>query len=258
MRSSLLHLHLTLAIAAGLTFAHQGLGDAPADDLIRKGDVFYAKLQPAEALKFYLPAEKLDPNNADLLTRIARQYRHLMSEATRKEEKLRLGNLAVAYSRRAVALAPNDPEAQLSVAISYGKVLPFQSSGEQFENSRLIRNAAEKVVKLDPRNDLGWHVLGRWSLNMAEVSPVKRAMARLVYGELPPAKYEDAERCFEKAIALNPNRLMHYIELGRTFAGMDRDEEARKYINKGLAMAETEKDDPETKNLGRTILKKLH
>jgi len=95
-------------------------------------------------------------------------------------------------------------------------------------------------------------------LNMAEVSPVKRAMARLVYGELPPAKYEDAERCFEKAIALNPNRLMHYIELGRTFAGMDRDEEARKYINKGLAMAETEKDDPETKNLGRTILKKLH
>ena len=74
---------------------------------------------------------------------------------------------------------------------------------------------------------------------------------------LPPAKYEDAVRCFQKAIALNPNRLMHYIELGRTSALMGRDEEARKFIIKGLAMPETEKDDPETKQLGREILKKL-
>jgi hypothetical protein len=64
-------------------------------------------------------------------------------------------------------------------------------------------------------------------------------------------------RCFEKAIALNPNRLMHCIEIGRTYALMDRDADARKFITKGLAMPETEKDDPETKNLGRQILKQL-
>ena len=82
-------------------------------------------------------------------------------------------------------------------------------------------------------------------------------MAQVAYGKLPPAKYEDAVRCFEKAIALNPNRLMHYIELGRTYAQMGRDGDARKFITKGLAMPETEKDDPETKKLGRQILKKL-
>ena len=64
-------------------------------------------------------------------------------------------------------------------------------------------------------------------------------------------------RCFEKAIALNPNRLMHCIELGHTYARMGRDADAREFIVKGLAMPETEKDDPETKNLGRQILKKL-
>ena len=77
------------------------------------------------------------------------------------------------------------------------------------------------------------------------------------YGKLPPAKHEDAARCFEKAIALNPNRLMHYIELGRTYEKMDRDADARLFIAKGLALPETEYDDPETKNLGRQILKKL-
>ena len=61
----------------------------------------------------------------------------------------------------------------------------------------------------------------------------------------------------ERAIALNPNRLMHYIELGRTYAQMGREADARKFITKGLALPDTEKDDPESKKLGRQILKKL-
>ena len=75
---------------------------------------------------------------------------------------------------------------------------------------------------------------------------------------LSDLKYEDAVRCFEKAIELNPRRLMHYIELGRTCAVMDKTAEARKFINKGLALPDTEKDDPETKRQGREILLQLH
>ncbi len=250
---------VTTAAAAALLLSVAGPARAvdAADELIKQGDIFYFKLQPSEALKFYLPAEKLEPDNPDLLVRISRQYRHLMSDAAKRDEKLRLGNIAVGYSRRAVALAPKDPEAQLSVAISYGKVLPLQGKREQVDNSRVIKAAAEKVLELDPRNDLGWHVLGRWYFNMANVGTVKRALAQLAYGKLPTATNDDAVRCFEKAIELNPSRLMHYIELGRTYAEMERPAEARKFISKGLAMAETEKDDPETKSKGREALAKL-
>jgi tetratricopeptide (TPR) repeat protein len=247
----------TLSAALGLALASTGMGAESAEELIQKGDVFYAKLQAAEALKFYLPAEKLDTNNVRLLVRIARQYRHLMSDATKASEKLQLGNTAVVYAQRAVALAPNDPEAQLALAIGYGKMLPLEGTKQQIANSRLIKIAVDKVITLDPNNDLAWQVLGRWYRALADVGAVKRAYALVAYGKLPPAKYEDAARCFEKAIALNPNRLMHYIELGRTYAQMGRDADARKFITKGLAMPETEKDDPETKNLGRQILKKL-
>jgi amidase len=228
-----------------------------AGDLIQKGDVFYDKLQAAEALKFYLPAEKLDPKNVRLLVRISRQYRHLMSDATKASEKLQLGNTAVVYAQRAVALAPNDPETQLALAISCGKMLPLEGTKQQIANSRLIKIAVDKVIALDPDNDLAWHVLGRWYQALADVGTVKRALAQVAYGKLPPAKHEDAVRCFAKAILLNPDRLMHYIELGRTYSQMGRDADARKYITKGLAMPETEKDDPETKNLGRQMLKKL-
>lgn len=244
-------------LAAMVLLTGAGLAADSAADLLRKGDVYYDKLQPAEALKFYLPAEKLDPGNARLLVRIARQYRHLMSEAKASAEKVRLGNTAVAYAQRAVKLAPNDPDAQLAVAVSYGKLLPFQNSKEQVANSRVIKAAADKVIALDPGNDLGWQVLGRWYFNIADVSAVKRTLAQVVYGKLPSAKYEDAERCFLKAIELNSNRLMHFLELGRTYAAMGRTDEARKFITKGLAMPDTEKDDPESKARGREILKKL-
>jgi tetratricopeptide (TPR) repeat protein len=249
---------LVLQVAAALVVSCVAAWAESADELIKRGDVFYDRLNASEALKCYLPAEKLDPDNAQLLVRIAREYRHLMSDATGKDEKIRLGSTALDYSRRAVALAPNDSETQLALAITYGKILPFVSSNkEKMESSRLIKAAAEKVIRLDPRNDLGWHVLGRWNLVLAEIGGVKRALAQVVYGKLPAATNEEAVRCFEKAISLNPNRLMHYIELGRTYAQMDRKDEARKFIAKGLGMRDTEKDDPETKQKGREILAKL-
>ena len=248
----------TLVSAAALALSGFAIGAESAEELIQQGNVYYNKLQPAEALKFYLPAEKLEPNNAHLLVRIARQYRHLMSEATKKEEKVQLGTTAVRYAQRAVALAPNDPETQLALAISDGKLLPFQSSKEQFANSAVIRTSVDKVIALDPANDIAWHILGRWYLNLAEVNAVKRALAKVLYGKLPDATYPDAVRCFEKAIELNPNRLMHYIELGRAYADMHKTPEAREMITKGLGMPNTEKDDPETKERGRQVLEKLH
>ena len=228
-----------------------------ADDLIEKGDVFDLKFQANEALKDYLPAEKLEPKNVRLLLRIARQYRHLMTDATAREDKLRLGGIALGYAQRAAALAPNDSEAQLSPAITYGKMLPFQGSKEQVEATPRIKEAADKAIKLDPRNDTAWHVLGRWHQVLADTGLIKRTLAQLIYGKLPASTNEEAVTCFEKAIEINPHRPRHYIELGRTYAQMGRSAEARRFIEKGLAMPDVEKDDPEIKRRGRETLAKL-
>lgn len=247
---------LAAPLALGSAAKAESIG--PVDDLIKKGDVYYARLMPTEALRYYLPAERMDPDNVSLLLRIARQYRHLLLECGRKDDKLKYGQTAVSYAQKAANLAPNNAEAQLSVAISYGKVLPYQPTKEQIAGSRIIKAAADKTIALDPANDLAWQVLGRWYLNVADISSLKRAVAKVVYGALPTAKYEDAVQCFEKAIKLNPNRLMHYIELGRTYAQMGHTDDAKKLIAKGLSMPDTEKDDPEVKEQGRQLLAKLH
>ena len=230
---------------------------SPADELIRKGDDFDLKLQASEALDLYLAAEKLEPKSAGLLLRIARQYRHLMADAKTREEKLRLGGIGLDYALRASALAPDDSEAQLSPAISYGKMLPLQSAREQTQSARRIKVAVDKAIKLDPHNDLAWDVLGRWNKVLADVNGLQRAVGSFLYGELPAGSNAEAVSCFEKAIEINPNRLMHYIELGQTYAQMGKPAEARRLIAKGLAMPDVEKDDPEIKRRGRETLAKL-
>ena len=230
---------------------------AVAADLILKGDAFDKTFKATEALQYYLPAEKLEPWSVRTLVRIARQYRHLMTDATTREKKLQLGGMALDYSRRVAALAPNDSEAQLATAITYGKMLPLQGTKEQVAASARIRESADKALKIDPRNDTAWHILGRWHRAVADVGGFKRAFGSLVYGKLPTSTNEAAVACFVKAIAINPTRLMHYIELGCTYAQMGKKDDARRFIAKGLAMPDVEKDDPETKKRGRDALAKL-
>jgi tetratricopeptide (TPR) repeat protein len=228
-----------------------------ADALITKGDQFDKQFHAKEALEVYLPANKLEPDNVHLLVCIARQYRHLMSETSSKKEKLRLGNVSLEFAGRAATLAPNNADAQLSPAISYGKMLPYMGSGDQVKATPRIKAAVDRTLQLDPTNDIAWNMLGRWNRALANVSVMKRVLAKTFYGDLPVTTNEAAEKCLLKAIAINPNRLMHYIELGRVYAQMGRKEEARKYIEKGLAMPNKDHDDPEMKEIGQQTLQTL-
>lgn len=227
------------------------------EDLIKQGDEFDQKFKPKEALVFYLAAEKAEPENVNLLLSIARQYRHEAADTTAIVDKLRLGRRGMEYAKRAQKLAPHDAEAHLSVAISHAKMVPILGNKEKIEASREVRKAVDKSIELDPGKELAWHVLGSWHQRLSELGTVKRALAKMLYGSLPEASYERAVKCFQTAILLNPKRPMHHIELGRTYAQMGNKAEAKKCIEKGLALPDVGKDDPESKRLGRETLATL-
>ena len=258
MRSIFHRLALASTAALLLLVANAVSVTESAEDLVEKGKVYEKKFQAKDALPYYLAAEKLEPQNCHVLVRIARQYRYLMTDAAAKGEKLRLGHLALDYSARAAAAGPRDCDAQLATAITLGKMLPILPTKEQVAASPKIKESVDKALKLDPNSDTAWHVLGRWNRVLADVNLLKRALAEMLYGSLPKGSNEEAERDMKKAIELNPNRLMHYIELGRIYAQMGRKDDAQHFINKGLAMPDSEKDDPETKQRGKETLQKLH
>jgi tetratricopeptide (TPR) repeat protein len=170
---------------------------------------------------------------------------------------LRAARTALDYAERAVRLNPRNSDAHLSVAIVLGKMTQFLGNRESIEASKRIKAEAEEAARLDPQSDYAWHLLGRWHQALAGMGTLTRGLAKMIYGEFPPATNEDAVRCFTKAIAINPSRLVHHVELGRTYAQMGHIAEARAAIAKGLAMPDREKHDAETKKRGREALAKL-
>lgn len=244
-----------LTLLAAMLMAGHAFGDFA--ELVKQGDAADAKFKAEAALESYLPAEKLNPNDASLLVKIARQYVYRMADLSSKAEQLKSGRTALAYSERAVKLAPNESDPHLAVAICLGKLSPLLGNKESIEASHKIKAEAGTAAKLNPKDDFAWHLLGRWNQELAQIGGVTRAIAMVVYGSLPSASYDEAVKDFQKAIALNPNRLIHYVELGRTYALMGRKEEAKKFIEKGLAMPNRDRDDPETKERGKKTLKDL-
>jgi len=226
-------------------------------ELVKSGDVHDARSECDAALQYYLPAEKIDPDNGALLVKISRQYALRMNDLPNKADKVASGKTALAYAERAVAAAPRDCDSHLALAICLGKLTPYIGAKEKIEASRRIKTAADQALALDPKNDYAWHLLGRWHQSLANIGGATRMLAGAIYGGLPAASNDEAVRCFKKSISLNPKRLIHVIELGRTYAMMGRKAEAKQYLEQGLSMPEKEKDDAETKQRGRESLKEL-
>jgi hypothetical protein len=124
------------ALIIALVLASIGHAFGNVAELMKQGDVYDAKYEPDAALQYYLPAEKLEPANAALLVKIARQYVFRMTELASMSEKIASGRKALAYAERAVKAAPGECDPHLSVAICLGKLTPFMGNKESVEASR--------------------------------------------------------------------------------------------------------------------------
>lgn len=226
-------------------------------ELVREGDAFDAKLDNARALDLYLQADRLKPNDPETLWRIARQYALLMNDLRSEEQQQESGEKALEYSKRAVALNPGHAKSMLSVAICYGRLVRFVPARTKVEYSRLVKEYAEKALQLDPTDSYAYHVLGAWNFELAQMGALTRTFVKMVYGGVPQASNEEAEKLFRKAVELAPQRVSHRVELGRTYAALGRKEEARDELRRALSLPNREKDDAESKQRASKTLDSL-
>ncbi len=227
------------------------------EKLVPAGDALDEKNKNSEALSFYLEAAAQSPNDAEILRRISKQYAQLMLDAPDSREKKLLGEKAIDAAKGAVKADPANSQAHLALAIAYGRVALDESARRKVEMSRLVQQEAEAAARLDPRNDLAWHVLGRWNYELANFNPVLKALAQTIYGRLPDASNERAVECFQKAVALQPQRVAHHLELGRSYLALGETQRAREQFNEGISLPSTEKSDDDDKQRALATLDRL-
>jgi len=241
---------LLLALSTTLATAQS------ASEWKKKGNALEAKGKTRQALDAFQKAEARAPNDPEILVKIAKQHGDMMPSLNGAAKK-EAARKSLEYSRKAVAIDPNSSDPHLAVALSLGKNTEFMGNKEKLEASREMKAKAEKALRLNSRSDYAHHMLGRWHQEMAGIGGGTRFIAKIVYGGVPKGSYEEALEHFKKARNINSNRLIHQIEYGRTLAMMNRDEEARREIKKGLAMRSREADDADSKARGRETLNSL-
>ena len=226
-------------------------------ELLVQGERHEQKQETKQAIEVYLAAEKLAPENAEIQVRLAKQHSDLIFESKDKAEQKRLAEKCLVYARQALALAPNNPRAQLAVAACLAKNFPYADNQTKVNYSREVKERTERAIALDPKQDLAYHMLGRWHYEVADMNFVIKGLMKLLYGGLPKGTNEEAKKCFEKAIELAPSRIIHRLELARVQLRLGQKAAAIRTLQEAKKLTPTDKDDLDASESVRDKLRKL-
>jgi len=246
--------HPLLVLAVALVCCLPAGARAQFSVLLRQGDQLDAERRTTEALAVYRQAEKLEPNQVELLHRISKQLGESIQDTPDAGRRKMLAEQALQYARRAVAADPRNANAHVSLAICHGLLTPYQGNKEKIAASTLIKTHAERALALDPDNELAHYVMGAWHHGLATLNPVLAGLARVIYGVLPPASNLEAIRSFRRALALNPGRAASWLGLGHALAEEGKTAEARTALQQAIALPVRYKDDAATKEKARATL----
>lgn len=209
------------------------------EDHLRQGDEYYAQFDDARALEAYLLAVQADPGNYDALWKTARAYIDVADlknpeEAKATEEQKKMYMEARSYAKKAVEANPNDTWGHFFLSAAMGKYALSLSKKEQIDMSKSIKAEIDKAIELDETNDSAYHALGRWHRRMAEIGGMKRFFGGIIYGSIPKGSFEESEKYLQKAVELKPDYTNHYLELGRTYIALKKNDQAKEAFQKCL------------------------
>jgi tetratricopeptide (TPR) repeat protein len=195
--------------------------------LIRKSDELDAQERTDDAIEVLKQAEKISPNNPNLLIKLSQNYSEKIDTTKDRTQKLGFAKLCLEYAKKAVREAPDNADAHVCLSIAYGKMTDFVDNKTKMEYSKVVKSEAEKAVALNPKNDLALLILARWNFDMATLNPILKAIAQTLYGQLPQASKEQAVEYFQKAIAAAPERIIHHAQFALALEAMGKTKEAQ-------------------------------
>jgi tetratricopeptide (TPR) repeat protein len=132
-----------------------------------------------------------------------------------------------------------------------------KSGSDRIKLLNKARLSAEKALVINPNEDLGYDLLGRWHREMTETSWFTKTYSNLFVVSTPSASYDAALEQFKKAIEINQNNVSHYVELGKTYVLLEKWELAGESFEKSLLLPVNQKADSKLQREAKHYLQLL-
>ncbi len=234
-------------VLVGTLMLVAGQSATGADDAMARGDAAYARFDNDAALEHYLQAVETQPDDASAHWKVARALADVGAaiEEADSDRARGLYERSVTAARRAVALAPESADTHFILALAVGRLALFEGPRTRIELSREVKREADRAIELDPGHDGAHFILGRWHYEIATLGWFQKAMAKVIYGGVPPgASVERAADLFARAIDLDATRPGYHLEYARALIKLDRDAEARQQLNLCIELPQVYWEDP--------------
>ncbi|HEU4643029.1 MAG TPA: hypothetical protein VFS44_11290 [Gemmatimonadaceae bacterium] len=233
----------TLALALALPAAAHAQSAAKH---IAEGDAAYADRRAPEALHHYLAAIAADSTDADALWRASRVEAELAEYDSSSEHAQALLKDAEHHARGAVARAPKDAQAHFVLAEALGRIALTIPSMERLPYATEIHKETEACLAIAPKHPGCLHVLALWDAEYMRLGHFTQEMANSMTGGklFANATWEEAERNLLAAIAIEPTRAIHHLDLARIYADEGKKDSARAEFEATLKAPVRDYNDP--------------
>ncbi len=217
------------------------------NQLLDDSEKYYKEFNNEKQLELLQKAEKIDPNNWEVVWRLSRVYVDLgekMPSSTSAQEDAQIATYqtALEYAEKAVKLGSDKSISYLRRAIANGRIALFKGIFSVAGVVNSVRTDVEKAIQLNNGGNIAQgishYVLGRTHAKTSE----KWKPARSVLG-LGWADNEIAIAEYKKAIQLHPTYIMFYVDYAISLIREDEYETARTMLNKALTSPKQHQDD---------------
>lgn len=246
------------ALAAVVAFGPTA-GAQTAADRIAAGDREQTSLNTAAALKHYEAAVTAEPTNYEALWKAARSAIDVGETETNADARKAQYQNAEQYARRAVQANAQDPEGHFQLARALGRTALSLGKRDRVKYAGEVRAHALEALKLNPKHAGALHVMGVWNAEIMRLSGLQRFAAKTllggkVFGE---ASWSEAVRYMEAAVAAEPERIVHRIDLGEIYEDVGNKAKAREQYEFIGRAAVLDAKDPAYKRQAEERLRKL-
>ena len=133
------------------------------------------------------------------------------------------------YARKAIAANPNDAEGFFELARALGRDALTKGSRERVKYASAIYDTTKVALRLNPKHAGALDVMGMWNAEIMRLNGFVRMIAKNLLGgkTFGEASWEHAQADLEEAVSLEPNRIVHKLNLAGVYADRGAKDKAR-------------------------------
>jgi FimV-like protein len=246
---------IVFTLLAAMAFLPLAAQDINA--VLAEADKLETNLKEMDAFNKYKEVLRIQATNITALWKCSELCSRIGNRQPTKAAKLDYFKAAKTYAELAIQVAPQSADAQYVMAVAMGRQALVLSGKEKVAAVKEIKRYTDEALRLDAKHAKAWHVLGKWHYEVSSLSGIERTAAKILFGGIPKASFEESIAAYEKAKQYSPQFMLNFLELAKAYIKNSQQDKAIALLEKVPSMPLKTEDDARIKAEAKKLLESL-